>query len=223
MDRLGRRFADYRIVVFENDSRDGTLSALRAWQQESPRVTVLSESLGMPRWSHVPSGERAGQMASYRNRYLEYALKHHADYEYLIVVDLDVAGQWRNAGIADTFGRDGWDMVGSNGIQYQAHAGLPRYPVQFDAWAFREVGRETAHAYAEINPRRYPGDAPLVPLWSCFGGLGVYRMEVFRSGCRYAGGDCEHVLLHRAMRQRGFSRIFLNPRQVVVYPDLELE
>ena len=35
----------------------------------------------------------------------------------------------------------------------------------------------------------------------------------------YAGGDCEHVVLHRAMRESGFDRLFLNPSQIVLYND----
>jgi hypothetical protein len=57
---------------------------------------------------------------------------------------------------------------------------------------------------------------PLQPVYSCFGGLGVYRMRAFLSS-RYAGSDCEHVALHRGMREAGFDRLFLNPSQLVFY------
>ena len=57
----------------------------------------------------------------------------------------------------------------------------------------------------------------MVPVWSCFGGLGVYRMECFEAA-GYGGDDCEHVTFHRALRERGLDRLFLNPSQIVLYP-----
>jgi hypothetical protein len=42
-------------------------------------------------------------------------------------------------------------------------------------------------------------------------------MQALRSGVRYGGDDCEHVVLHRQLRDRGFDRQFLNPSQIVLY------
>jgi hypothetical protein len=57
---------------------------------------------------------------------------------------------------------------------------------------------------------------PLVAVYSCFGGLGVYRMEAVL-GARYSGEDCEHVTFHRSMREQGFGRMFLNPHQITLH------
>ena len=67
-----------------------------------------------------------------------------------------------------------------------------------------------------VNNFRWQRGEPLVPVYSCFGGFGVYRMPAFLSA-QYAGGDCEHVALHRSMRAAGFDRQFLNPSQLVFY------
>ena len=48
VERLGSCFRDYRVVVYENDSSDGTLAQLQQWQSRNPRVALLSESCGDP-------------------------------------------------------------------------------------------------------------------------------------------------------------------------------
>jgi len=217
IERLGAMFADYRVVLFENDSSDGTLGYLWAWQQENPAVTILTDQLGTARWPQVADPARGDQMAAYRNGYLRHAVERFAEFDYLIVLDTDLAGGFSREGVANTLGHDGWDMVGSYGIQVRPYAGRQDYPVFFDAWAYRDVGHPEAHDYGELNPRIYRRGQPLLPLWSCFGGLAVYRMEALRAGCRYEGGDCEHVMLHRRMRRRGFGRLFMNPSQMVWY------
>jgi hypothetical protein len=57
---------------------------------------------------------------------------------------------------------------------------------------------------------------PLLPVNSCFGGLGLYRMPAWLAA-RYGGDDCEHVVLHRRMRDAGYDRQYLNPSQIVLY------
>jgi hypothetical protein len=56
----------------------------------------------------------------------------------------------------------------------------------------------------------------LLPVYSCFGGLGLYRMPAWLSA-RYGGGDCEHVELHRSMRAASYGRQYLNPSQIALY------
>lgn len=56
----------------------------------------------------------------------------------------------------------------------------------------------------------------MLPVHSCFGGFGIYRTPAILA-CQYDGSDCEHVTLHRNMRDRGFGQIFLNPSQITYY------
>lgn len=46
MRKTGELFADYRVVVMESDSDDGSAALLAAWQQQDPgRVTVISRRM----------------------------------------------------------------------------------------------------------------------------------------------------------------------------------
>ena len=214
-ERLGAMFRDYRVVLFENDSTDPTLEFLTDWKQLNSRVQVLSDRLGTIRYPQIRSGERATRMAEYRNRYREYALEHFGDFDNLIVVDTDLGGGWSDAGVANTFGQEDWDFVGSYGL-VRASSNLGSELFHFDAWAFRALGHPQAHTNAEVNSMILERGEPLLPISSCFGGLGIYGMSAIQSA-EYGGGDCEHVILHDRMRQQGFGRTFLNPSQIVLY------
>jgi hypothetical protein len=212
---LGGMFRDYRVVLFENDSTDATLEFLQDWQQSNPLVHLLSETLGHIRYPQIRCSERATRMAEYRNRCQRYAIDNFGDFDDVLVTDTDLAGGWSFDGLADTFGQDDWDFVGSYGllrVQHPQHSEL----LQFDAWAFRALGHPDAHDNIEVNSMVFDRGEPLLPVLSCFGGMGVYRMEAWKSA-EYGGPDCEHNILHARMRDRGFGRIFLNPSQIALY------
>ncbi len=217
IERAGAMFADYRVVIYENDSRDGTLGYLWAWQQENSRVSVLSELLENPRWGQVRDAARMVQMADCRNRYLAYVIDQFADFDYVVILDTDLPAGFSYDGLANSCGYDDWDVMGANGMLFHSYGGFTRKPVFFDAWAFRGEGDMEARDFDAVNRLVFRrGDQP-VRVWSCFGGLAVYRMEGLRSGAHYGGDDCEHVVLHRQLRERGFDRQFINPSQIVLY------
>ncbi len=209
VERLGAMFGEYRVVLYENDSIDGTAAFLRGWSEANPAVRAISERRGRRRFPQVASPERAAELASCRNVYREHLRAHLAHFDHVIVVDTDLEGGWSFDGLAHTFGQDGWDFVGSNGLLVGRSP-----PIYFDTWAHREEVTEAPGA--RRGRFRPPGRGePLRPVRSCFGGLGVYRMACLEAP--YGGDDCEHVVLHRNMRAMGFDRLFLNPSQVVLY------
>jgi hypothetical protein len=214
--RLGAQFADFRVVVYENDSTDGTRELLSAWAAGMPQVTVISEVLGAPVNPKTRCQQRGHRMADYRNRCQSLISQRFADFDHVIVVDMDMQGGWSEDGIAHTFGCDDWDFVGANGIILQrVHTRFNTW-LHYDAWAFRQLGSYEPMPGPVVNNFTWRRGEPLVPVYSCFGGLGVYRMPAFLSP-QYAGGDCEHVALHRGMRTAGFDRQFLNPSQLVFF------
>lgn len=208
---IGGLFAAWSVFVFENDSRDDTSDRLFAWSKEDPRVAIRSEVLGRPKWEPVRSGVRGDHMADYRNACSAMALAG-GPADYIVVADADLAG-YSLAGIASTIGADHWDAMGGQGLRT-----IRGKVVQYDVWAWRDLGHPHAHDAREINPRVYDRGHPPVPVLSCFGGIAVYKGAAFAAG-RYAGGDCEHVPFHRSLEGAGFPRVFMNPGMVAVYPD----
>jgi hypothetical protein len=212
IERMAACFRDHHVVVFENGSTDRTPALLGEWAGWNPNVTVLSEPRrGVPGF---PS-DRFERLALCRNRYVDWmnAAADAGSQGYVVVVDFDLRGGWSLDGIASTFAEDDWDAVGSNSLgyhnlrrtYYDTAALRPRTVLQ-ESWWHRLVGEAW-------QLRR---GTPMIPVESAFGGLGVYRREVFRSR-RYSGRldgapACEHLSLNAD----GRLRAFLNPSQITV-------
>jgi len=212
IEAIGRRFADWRVVVFENDSVDRTLPILRAWERHESRVHVISESLGDRKWGPVRDTARTEQLAGYRNRVRDVVLDRHGDFDCWVVLDFDLHG-FSEAGIANCFGHGPFDLMGANGLSLRGGR-----PIFYDTFAFRTLDRSEPCPNIETNLMVFPTGMPPMRVASCFGGLAIYDAEAMRRAT-YGGEDCEHVVLHRRMIDAGRDRLFLNPSLLVRYPD----
>jgi len=216
LERLAAGFGEARIVIYENDSADETPEVLRAWAARDARVSVVCETLGRPPLRSGRSDARSTALADARARCQRAALARCAGFDYALVLDTDLLG-FDGDGVAHALGCDGWDALAAKGVSFRED-GVGGF-VCPDVWAFRRPGQvEHTRNGAEVHRFVPPRGAPLVPVDSCFGGLAVYRMEAFASGC-YAGGDCEHVHFHASLRRAGFGRIFMDPSLLALYPD----
>jgi hypothetical protein len=214
--RLCSLFADARVIVFENDSHDDTKRQLGRWATSDERVVAVSEDTSDPPSQGIRCLERARRMARYRTRCQQLVLEHHPGFGFVIVVDFDAEGGWSTDGIANTFGHAAWDFVGANGLIYR-RSGLDVNALRhYDSWALRFDSRRSPLRTVEAARLDYRRGDPLVPVTSCFGGLGIYTTQAFAAG-RYDSCDMEHVGFHASMAAAGFSRMFLNPSQIVVH------
>jgi hypothetical protein len=216
LERLAALFADSRTFIFENDSVDDTKAILRSWAASNPRVSITSDDRRDPRNPTSRCLQRIERMARYRRVCQEHVVGSCEDFDVTILLDLDIQGGFSIDGIADTFGHDGWDFVGSNGLIFRRQGLRFNAVRQYDMWALRFDRAMTPLRTAEAHRHFFQVGDPLVPVTSCFGGLGVYTMEAFRAG-RYGATDCEHVVFHRSLIDQGFHRLFLNPSQLVIY------
>jgi len=155
-------------------------------------------------------------MAFYRGRCQDQIRQSSSAADYVILVDTDLEGGWSPDGVASTFAEGPWDFVGSNGVVFKRLGWQVNAIAHYDAWAYREDPDFKPLSTKFVNQLSFQRGQPLVALPSCFGGLGIYRMEAYLAG-EYSGGDIEHVSFHRSMRDKGFDRTFLNPSQLVVY------
>jgi hypothetical protein len=216
LENLGRCFADYRVVIYENDSSDDTRLVLARWARGNPRVHVVAEVLDDPVNPATRCLERAARMASYRRRCQEEVLARCGHFDATVVVDLDVQGGFSLDGIASSFGQPGWDFVGANGLICRRHGLRLNALRQYDTWALRLDADLTPLSTAAAGGIVFDRGLPLVPVTSCFGGLGIYSMAAYRAGS-YGTEDLEHATFHRSLIARGRGRLFLNPSQLVIY------
>lgn len=216
IENLARCFADFRVVVYENDSTDATKLLLARWAAGNKRVESISEVRDDPVNPTTRCLDRAGRMAFYRGRCRERVLERCAGFDAVIIVDFDVQGGFSIDGIASSFGWPGWDFVGSNGLICRRDGLRMNALRQYDTWALRFDQALTPLSTATAGGIVYDRGGPLVPVTSCFGGLGIYAMDAYRAGS-YAGGDLEHANFHRSLIASGHERLFLNPSQLVIY------
>jgi hypothetical protein len=219
IERTGGLFRDYRVVVFENDSRDATPALLKQWAAANRRVRVISESIAGTTIARLGRTER---LAWCRNRYLDAIRQEPAyrPFEYVIVADMDLTGGWSLDGLASSFGRTGWDVMASNSIGYHY---LRR--TYYDIYAL-EPRSVLKHGCLQ----RLVGEAwqlrrgnPPVPVRSAFGGLAVYRKDRLIER-RYSGSkDGKPLCEHKALNADGRLRCFVNPSQITVAGTQEIK
>ena len=222
LDSLGRAFDRHELIVFENDSTDGTAERLQALAADYPVQLIQAPGLGKQ------LAQRTARLAYGRNALLEAALATGADY--ICVADMDgvlTDAEPSAASFSDAFRRDGcWDAV------FPVNAGM-----YYDIWALRHpvlcptdfmtrgtvmdasLGGALAVHFAassiQVDFRSMPG---WLPVESAFGGMGVYRRDALAQA-RYVGlrdgrEICEHVPLHEQLRRQG-KRLFISPTFVV--------
>lgn len=223
IEAIGQSFAEYQVLVVENDSQDNTRERLVAWKQRNPRVHILGctdEDMECilnlpPTRDHEPWRHRIAKMAYLRNLYVDYLRQNLPNYDYLLVMDLDISGHFYLEGLADSFSYfetfPEIEAMGANGIRW---AGRWMYYDPFaylelsDPPEWRTLDEKQAHDYAIFSRPIMSLHDPVYQVQSCFAGAAVYRLSVMRAS-RYdysrTGYACEHAYFNR-----GF-KMYLNP------------
>jgi hypothetical protein len=148
IETIGKTFKDYKVIIFENDSKDGTKEALAAWSKNNSKVKIISQDFNnTKRPSHK-------FMADARNYYLKaIESKEYDDFNMLMVMDMDMSFGIDLRGIEDSFSKiNQWDAVCSNGI-------LDSKGKMYDTFAFRNAESPfTPQKWQEICSKNDPND-----------------------------------------------------------------
>lgn len=212
---IGSFFQEYSVIIFENDSTDGTKKLLQEWKKRNDRVNIIFEDFKIKKRPNIKF------LADCRNRYIQEL--HQAKYSYFdmcIFLDMDMGYGIDIRGIMDSFAKiDIWDGVFANGI-------FTKSGRMYDAFAFRNTefpfvpGMTPGYWKKNVFEiqKIYPPGSSLVPVDSAFGGVGIYKRSAIHD-CLYdaPGQDCEHVDFHRQAREKNYARLFMNPSMVIRY------
>jgi len=242
LTRIACFFEDYRIIIFENDSKDTTPKILSEYSKSNNKIKVLSESMDDSGYrSLIDSGEdsdhfhRATAISNCRNKYIEHinSMDSVDDFDYIIVFDLDLRGGWSYEGIAHSLDMieeidDEVGCISANGklSDYHNTRDLEEIPndghLFFDSWAFRLVGEEQPLEVQRFNRINLPRGADPVEVNSNFSGMAIYKRDAilpYRYGAkRWSDGvvNCDHPFLHKQMREDGW-KIIMNPSMISSY------
>ncbi len=243
INSLVRRFSDYKIVIFENDSVDGTKEILFNWKKENPdRLYLFSEDKKevktIPNSKSVNcnpffSSKRISKMVTLRNQYLDFIDSKQWQSDYMIIVDLDVASLNLESILSSFENNIEWDAVTAFGYSLS-----PRLKIRYhDTYALTEYGEEEkpqteykikmlANKYGALRNHE-----EWIRVFSAFGGLAIFKFEAIK-GLRYLllyNDDpevevrCEHFSIFKQMKDKGYDKVYINPRMFLKYQDLSLE
>lgn len=236
LEEAGKHFSDYKIVIFENDSKDGTRDMIVAAAKNNPRIILLDcEHMGSKdcRLNEINlydygacSLKRMKKMALFRNQPLTYVKEHLSDYEYLLTIDLDMEGTFSFDGLFNSIAYDGWDAIIPN-ARCPFPGTLGMVTGALDMLAFSPVDDTNIHGqklgvieatkgllkmnYLMINAK------DLVKVQSAFSGVALYKIPSILK-CSYAGNTkCEHLDLHLDMKNHGCGNIYINPKWIIYF------
>jgi hypothetical protein len=238
VERIGKIFKDYRVLIVENDSKDNTRRELLRWAKINPRVEVLGCGRNSKECSiklakaktdgHYVDRQRIEKMVFLRNIYLKEIKDSYSTYDYAIFWDLDTIGTVYLDGICNSLGymASGVDDAAGHDISVMCANGIYKWgplTLFYDTYATVLPGEsfhidmKTSHDIRKgLWEARYElGDSP-VEVDSCFSGFAIYRVEaLLPDGVVYdmSGDDnleCEHVRLNMKIK----GRKMINPSMI---------
>jgi len=226
---IGELFKDYRIVLYENDSTDGTRKVLENMAKRNRKIRLiddLKEEKTPELYSYgTYNSKRIDRMAYLRNIYMRYIRRNFPKYDYLLVSDFDIEGYTNLTGVLHVIGKRGnWDAVAVNG-QMNIPGTFGSLTSMYDTLAFVKdpkdmaACQQTNYGFVQgMNDWLTLGQVTarnFVPVASAFNGMCLYKMPSVIS-CKYpTGWRCEHIGLHAEMAKIGKGRIYLDPFWVV--------
>ncbi len=188
IQNLGRCFSDYRVIIYENNSTDGTDRIFAKWAKQDQRIFFLSEKLSVKRLDRLCTMKvrnRIEQIARARNIVLDIAMNPAFDgYKYLIWADLDFQKPWEIDAIVETIvsPKEEWDAVLAYGAYDLFALRSSQWPIGFELLGDL-YWKKLQPIWDSFVLKR---DGPWEKVYSAFGGIGIYKRESIR-GCRYSG------------------------------------
>ena len=209
--KIGWLFKDYKIFIYENDSTDETTEIVNNYNKQDKFICIIEKNIT----NKIPS--RTWRLAYARNCLSKKLQESKYNPDYVIIMDLDDIG-------ANNCDR-GIEFI-KNSIKLKEHWDGIFPSLTYDIWAFRKenfminswdfgpAGRPKTINYQKVLRAHMneitPDKNGLIPVYSCFGGIGIYKYNTYIKGV-YCGKnihfritgtnpeDCEHVTFHKSL------------------------
>ncbi len=234
LSSIGEKFLDYRIILFENDSKDKTREIIK--RNESKNVVLLqckeSPDCKLSSIKSYASGllseDRFQKLANYRNRYLSEVYSKYRDWDYLMIFDCDYSGVFIENGIFHSINllNSGYSAVFANGkMNFPGSFGMVTLP--YDALAFIPISEKERIDELKIvsvkdKKQFYPlvknffkqglsikGYSP-IDVISAFNGAAIYKISDVMDTYYTSQYSCEHNSLNIELFRKS-KKLCVNP------------
>jgi hypothetical protein len=237
---LGKGFEDYKIVIFENDSSDNTRDIIKSRAKIDKNIILITccnegdcdckLKMKHPKVDGAMVKSRIEKMAQIRNRCLNYIKENLHDYDYVVSVDLDIAGGIFLDGYVSAFANKNWDVLAARGLHpiplIHSLSIIPSFKPEiiYDAFAFTPFGVDNEyeqkyyvkHHFVQQELQKNKIGSDPVRVNSAFNGLAIYKMEsILPDNVLYGHKTrCEHTDLHISILNNN-GRIYLDPSIII--------
>jgi len=229
---IGIKFADYKIILFENDSKDTTATIINNLIEKNRNIELLSINNNRQKYGSSQDKERIVALAEYRNNLKNYAKNKYPEYDFVCVIDTDFLDFSIN-GLFNSFGYFAQDdNIGAmSGYSYRIMNCIydnKQSLWNYDSWAYREYWWNNWQSQEKtefVNYDRmiwYGFCIPPIGLTpkqvnSSFGGCCIYKSIYYYSDVNYDSFDCEHVCFHYNLYSKNSNfKLFVNPSQTML-------
>lgn len=220
-------YGEVDIYLVESDSTDSTIEVLAKLGKKRNLKFV---SMGILE-DQIPN--RIDRIRHCRNIYVDFIRNSEKKYDYIVVADMDGMNKGLSKrAFSKVFStKQDWHMCAAN----QKFGYYDIYALRASNWSENDYQRELQEKksgskltywqedrlrksviYSKM--RRIPRSSEWIKVESAFGGLAVYKSDIFRN-FDYAARtneesfECEHVTLHRKMIETGM-KVFICPEMI---------
>jgi hypothetical protein len=204
---------EFQFFFYGNDHRDRTNTILEEWKTSHPELLIINqyEELGAPSFGSVTSNVRTAMLAHFRNKCKRLATGY--DSIYSLVIDTDL--EWDNDDFLALYythcDREIYPIVGALGSTVQ---NLEDYTFGnaaesvYDIFCMRDREGSACMYFADSPfPIKSDNDdfrnGKPVKVMAAFGGMGLYRSEIYNQCTYYGQAASEHVSLSYQMSKFG--------------------
>lgn len=177
MEKIGRLFNEYKILIYYDNSSDNTLDILKKYQITNPNLLLCINK-------NKPTPYRTHNIAIARNTCLNYVKENHEKYDFFIMMDCDDVNckEINIENLKKYLNRNDWDGLSFN-----------TYPKYYDIWGLSIYPYCFSYNHFENNVQNYNiiqdfidkilkealNKNKLVPCISSFNGFSIYRTNKF--------------------------------------------
>lgn len=233
LEELGSYFGEYKIILFENDSKDDTRTIIKNLSDINKNIKLIQCENNENCIFNDPilnsygslSNKRIDRMAYFRNQYMKLIKEKYSNYDYVMMIDMDIEGYMNIDGFLENFSLDNeekWDAIFASGIMEAPYTLGSIWFNSYDALAY--VGKKdnidkyqnelskSKLIYNFFNQLREikNSDGKYVPIQSAFNGCGIYKLKSMIDYEYECGWSCEHISLHNQMIKNGNDKLFIN-------------